>query len=81
MRLAAGAVLGDNIGYWFSRRFGWSLLLRVGRQLGTNPQQVEQLRSRFLEHAGLSVFLGRFVALLRVLARPMAGALSMPYRA
>jgi membrane protein DedA with SNARE-associated domain len=77
---AAGAVLGDNLGYWVGRRFGWDLLLRVGRLLRQPPQQLERLRERFLRHAALSVFLGRFVAVLRVLAGPMAGAVAMPYR-
>ena len=76
----AGAVLGDNIGYWVGRRLGWGLLLRVGRLLRQRPEQLEQLRQTFLRHAGLSVFLGRFVAVLRVLAGPMAGAVAMPYR-
>ena len=75
-----GAVLGDNIGYWVGRRFGWRLLLRVGRLLRLPTDQLEQWRERFLRHAGLSVFLGRFVAVLRVLAGPMAGAVAMPYR-
>jgi membrane protein DedA with SNARE-associated domain len=77
---AAGAVLGDNIGYWVGRRFGWNLLLRVGLLLRQQPHQLELLRVRFLRHAALSVFLGRFVAVLRVLAGPMAGAVAMPYR-
>ncbi|MFZ9850446.1 MAG: DedA family protein [Vulcanococcus sp.] len=76
----AGAVLGDNIGYWVGRRYGWPLLLRVGRLLRLPPDQLEQWRARFLRHAGPSVFLGRFVAVLRVLAGPMAGAVAMPYR-
>lgn len=76
----AGAVLGDNIGYWVGRRLGWGVLLRVGRLLRQRPEQLEQLRQTFLRHAGLSVFLGRFVAVLRVLAGPMAGAVAMPYR-
>ena len=41
---------------------------------------MEGLRQRFLRRAGLSVFLGRFVAVLRVLAGPLAGAVAMPYR-
>ena len=75
---ASGAVLGDNIGYWVGRRLGWSLLLRVGRLLRQQPDQMELWRERFLRHAGLSVFLGRFVAVLRVLAGPMAGAVGHP---
>lgn len=77
---AGGAVLGDNLGYWVGRRFGWTLLLRVGLLLRQRPEQLEQWRERFLRHAGASVFLGRFVAVLRVLAGPMAGAVAMPYR-
>jgi membrane protein DedA with SNARE-associated domain len=77
---AGGAILGDNIGYWVGRRAGWGLLLRAGRLLGRHPEQMEALRERFLRHAGQSVLLGRFVAVLRVLAGPIAGAVHMPYR-
>jgi len=74
-----GAVLGDNIGYWVGRRLGWDLILKVGRWLGQSPAQLEKLREQFLRHAGKSVLLGRFVAVLRVVAGPMAGAVGMPY--
>jgi len=77
---AGGAVLGDNLGYWLGRRYGWQLLLRVGGWLRQPPEQLEALRQRFQRHAGWSVFLGRFVAVLRVLAGPLAGAVAMPYR-
>jgi membrane protein DedA with SNARE-associated domain len=77
---AAGAVLGDNLGYAVGRRLGWGALQRVGGWLGQSPEQLETLRQSFLRRAGLSVFLGRFVAVLRVLAGPMAGAVGMPYR-
>ncbi|MFM7695342.1 MAG: DedA family protein [Vulcanococcus sp.] len=77
---AGGAVLGDNLGYWVGRRLGWPVMVRVGGWLGQRPDQLEQLRQRFLRRAGLSVFLGRFVAVLRVLAGPLAGAVAMPYR-
>ena len=76
---ASGAVLGDNIGYWVGRRAGWGLILRVGGWLGQSPAELDKLRERFLKHAGKSVLLGRFVAVLRVVAGPMAGAVGMPY--
>jgi membrane protein DedA with SNARE-associated domain len=76
---AGGAILGDNIGYWVGRRAGWGLILRVGRLLRQSPEQLERLRARFLRHAGASVLLGRFVAVLRVIAGPMAGAVGMPW--
>ena len=76
---ASGAVLGDNIGYWVGRRAGWGLILRVGGWLGQGTAELDKLRERFLRHAGQSVLLGRFVAVLRVIAGPMAGAVGMPY--
>lgn len=76
---ASGAILGDNLGYWVGRRAGWGLIQRVGGWLGQGPAELELLRERFLRHAGASVLLGRFVAVLRVVAGPMAGALAMPY--
>lgn len=76
----SGAILGDNLGYWLGRRLGWAVMLRLGRLLRQSDGQMEELRVRFLLHAGKSVFLGRFVAVLRVIAGPMAGAVGMPYR-
>ena len=76
---ASGAILGDNIGYWVGRRFGWEMMLRLGLWLRQSPEQMELLRQRFLRHASASVLLGRFVAVLRILAGPMAGAVGMPY--
>ena len=76
---AGGAILGDTIGYWVGRRAGWPLVLRLGRLLRRPPEQLEAFRSSFLRHSGKSVFFGRFIAVLRVLAGPMAGALGMPY--
>jgi membrane protein DedA with SNARE-associated domain len=62
------------------RRAGWGLILRVGRLLRQSPEQLERLRAQFLRHANASVLMGRFVAVLRVVAGPMAGAVGMPYR-
>jgi len=77
---ASGAILGDTIGFWIGRRAGWPLLLRMGRLLRRRPEQMEAFRESFLRHSASSVFFGRFVTVLRVLAGPMAGAVGMPYR-
>lgn len=77
---AGGAILGDTIGFWVGRRAGWPLLLRLGRLLRRRPEQMEAFRVSFLRHSAKSVFFGRFVTVLRVLAGPMAGAVGMPYR-
>src|SRR5215470_7457035 len=71
------AVIGDNIGYWIGRRFGRAGLKRVAPHLG-----IERLAraERFVARYGvLAVFVGRFVAGLRVLAGPLAGAMGLPF--
>ncbi|MEL6494646.1 MAG: DedA family protein [Cyanobacteria bacterium J06623_7] len=76
----AGAVLGDNFGYWVGRFGGWSLLVKVGRVFRLQEQQLEQARERYSKNAVQAVFLGRFVTLLRIFAGPLAGITQMPYK-
>ncbi|NEO33756.1 MAG: DedA family protein [Symploca sp. SIO3C6] len=75
----AGAVIGDNCGYWVGKVGGWSFLLRIGRLFRFTEEQLGQVKAQFSENAAKAVFFGRFVALLRIFAGPMAGIAQMPY--
>ncbi len=70
---ALGGVLGANLGYWLGREFGFRLLLRYGRVIGLGERQLKLGQYLFLRHGGKVVFLGRLVAVLRVLAAILAG--------
>ena len=74
-----GAILGDNFGYWIGKWGGFPLLLRVGKLLRISEEQLRRLREQFGNNAAKAVFLGRFVALLRIFAGPLAGISEMPY--
>lgn len=74
-----GAAIGGNIGYWVGRSGGWPLLLTVGRFFRLQEAQLVSLRNQFSENATKAVFGGRFIALLRVFASPLAGIAEMPY--
>lgn len=76
---AAGAVLGDNIGYWIGREFGYRALLRHGPRVGLTSGRFKLGRYLFARHGGKVVFFGRFVALLRVLTALLAGATRMTW--
>lgn len=71
---AAAAILGDNIGYWVGRRWGLSLLLRHGHRVGLDERKLKLGQYLFMIHGGKIVFIGRFVALLRVFAALLAGS-------
>ncbi|MDC0834049.1 hypothetical protein CKA32_002752 [Geitlerinema sp. FC II] len=74
-----GAILGDNFGYWIGKWGGWPLLLRVGRLFRISEARLKNVREEFSQNAAKAVFLGRFIALLRIFAGPLAGIAEMPY--
>jgi membrane protein DedA with SNARE-associated domain len=75
----AGAIIGDSLGYWVGYHGGWPLLLKIGALLRIPEAKLVDLRNRFSHNAARAVFLGRFIALFRILAGPMAGIAQMPY--
>ncbi len=75
----AGAVLGDNFGYWIGYFGGWPLLVRVGRVFRVEEAKLLAVRKQFSENAARAVIFGRFLALLRIFAGPLAGIAQMPY--
>lgn len=78
-----GAIIGDSIGYAIGRRYGRSLFDRLGRRFPKHfgPAHVLFAERVFARYGVLAVFFGRFIALLRILAGPLAGALRMRYGA
>lgn len=75
----AGAVLGDNFGYWIGYFGGWPLLVRVGRVFRIEESRLLTVRKQFSDNAARAVIFGRFLALLRIFAGPLAGIAQMPY--
>jgi membrane protein DedA with SNARE-associated domain len=78
---SAGAILGDSIGYLAGRRWGERMFDVLGRRFPKHagPDQLSYTKHMFARHGVWAVFFGRFVALLRIFAGPVAGALRMPY--
>lgn len=76
-----GAVVGDSIGYSIGRRFGMPLFDRLGRRFPKHfgPGHVALAERTFNRWGVRAVFFGRFIALLRIFAGPLAGALKMAY--
>ena len=76
---AAGAILGDNVGFWIGREIGHPLLIRYGPSIGLNERRLKLGQYLFLRYGTEAVFLGRFVAILRALAALLAGANGMAW--
>jgi membrane protein DedA with SNARE-associated domain len=76
---AAGAILGDNMGYWVGREGGYRLLRRYGRYVHLDERKLKVGQYLFRRHGGKIVFFGRFIAVLRAWAAFLAGVNRMPW--
>ena len=75
----AAAILVDTVGYRIGRRYGTGLRTsKLGRRVGERhwDQAIQIIKAR----GGVSVFIGRWIALLRALVPPTAGMAGMRYR-
>jgi membrane protein DedA with SNARE-associated domain len=76
----AGAVIGDNLGFWIGRTVGLRWVMRHQSTLRLTPRRLKLGQYLFLRHGGKMVFFGRFVAVLRALAAFFAGLNAMDGR-
>jgi membrane protein DedA with SNARE-associated domain len=76
-----GAIVGDSIGYSIGHRYGMALFERLGKRFPKHfgPGHVALAKQLFSRWGVWAVFFGRFIALLRIFAGPLAGALKMRY--
>jgi membrane-associated protein len=76
---AAGAILGDNLGYLIGRTGGRRLLERPGFMEKHRRGILKKGEPFFEKHGPKAVFLGRWVAGLRIAAAWLAGINRMPW--
>ena len=77
---AAAAIVGDNIGYGLGRRYGRRLMERPGRTKVRRQVALARGEQLFERHGPKAVFLGRWIALLRIWAAWLAGIAGMRWR-
>lgn len=72
-----GAVIGDSIGYYLGKHKGRKFIDRKSRFI--NPKYIEKVDAYFKSHGGKSVFIGRFIGILRPFVAFVAGMHHMKY--
>lgn len=76
---AAGAIIGDNIGFLVGRELGVPLLKRYGGRIGLDRDKLKLAQYLFQKQGGKIIFFGRFIAVLRAFAALLAGANRYPW--
>src|SRR6185437_13287002 len=76
---ALAAIIGDNIGYAIGRCWARHRIQKGKRFLFLTPSRMQKAERYFNKYGVLTIFFGRFVALLRIAAGPAAGVAGMPW--
>lgn len=77
---SAGAIIGDNIGFWVGDKGGYHLARRYGRRVHLDEHKLKVARYLFAKHGTKVVFFGRFISILRTYAAFLAGTSRMRWR-
>lgn len=72
---------GDTTSFFLGRRLGRGFVLTHGPRFGIGRERFERVEDYFERHGGKTIFVGRFIGLVRALAPFIAGSSGMRYRA
>jgi len=75
------AWLGDTASFFLGRHLGREFVLRHGPRFGIGHERFEKVEDYFSRHGGKTIFIGRFISLVRAFAPFIAGSSGMGYRA
>jgi undecaprenyl-diphosphatase len=75
------AWLGDTTSFFLGRRLGRNFVLDHGPRVGISHERFEKVEDYFGRHGGKTIFIGRFISLVRAFAPFIAGSSGMRYRA
>jgi membrane protein DedA with SNARE-associated domain/membrane-associated phospholipid phosphatase len=73
--------LGDTTSFFIGRRLGREFVLEHGPRFGIGHERFERVEDYFSRHGGKTIFIGRFISLVRAFAPFVAGSSGMRYRA
>jgi membrane protein DedA with SNARE-associated domain len=74
------AWLGDTFSFFLGRRLGREFVLKHGERFGISHERFEKVEDYFDRHGGKTIFIGRWISLVRAFAPFIAGSSGMQYR-
>ena len=76
--LWAAAIAGDTVNYWIGHYFGQKII--DNPKLPVNQEHINKAQHFYVRHGGKTIFLARFIPLLRTFAPFVAGIGKMDYK-
>ncbi len=75
---STAALTGSMLSYWLGRAGGKPLLLKFGKFVFVRAKDIEKTEEYFAKHGGKTIFIGRFLPVVRHLISVPAGIARMP---
>ena len=75
----AGTIVGGSGGYWIGRAGGLRLVHRLGKAIHISDADIQKGHDFFAKHGAKTVFVARFIAILRIVVGILAGVSEMPF--
>jgi membrane protein DedA with SNARE-associated domain len=75
----AGTIVGGSGGYWIGRAGGIRLVHRIGKFIHVGDAEIQKGHDFFAKHGAKTVFIARFVAILRIVVGILAGVSEMSF--
>lgn len=75
---SVAALTGSLFSYWLGAAGGKPLLMRYGKYVFVRPKDIEKTEEYFAKHGGKTIFIGRFLPVVRHLISIPAGIARMP---
>jgi len=76
---SAGAIVGDNVGYWLGRELGRGFLQRYGFIARFSARVLPRAEAFFDKHGGKAIFAARWFSGFRIAGAWVAGFAHMPW--
>jgi membrane protein DedA with SNARE-associated domain len=76
-----GALVADNLGYWFGHRYGQAAIKRYGHKFLITDARLHAAKKFVNRYSFVGVFFARFLPGLRFMSGPLAGSSGLPFTA
>lgn len=75
-----GNIIGDNLGYWFSRKYGLKVLYKLGLRRRLESENYKKLEVSIRQNSGLLIFITRFNVLSSIFVNIISGLSRISYK-